>query len=324
MGSRIVIGFESALSFWRSSRVAQLAVGGGEEFEEPRKVFGAGNKTLTERARTALRVCHCEGPLDVVLTQGDARHSNPLIRDHWWTGPSIEGGLFKLDEQTFVCRMPAVLVQLASIWDDIEVSMVAMEMLGAYGLSDQLEKGWCVDLAPLVTYVELARYTIAAKALGTRGAVRANSALELAVPDSNSPRETALAVYFGLSRRRGGAELRGFVMNKPIELSEEQIEIAGQIYVKPDFLWESKHVTAEYDSDFSHVNSRQKTKDERRRSALESAGYKCMAVTNGITKDVEALSALTTQLERWLGYRRNPLSDWQAAQRATLVRRLFG
>ena len=47
--------------------------------------------------------------------------------------------------------MPAVLVQLACTWDEIDIATVAMEMLGTYGLSDQLEQGWSVDLAPLVT-----------------------------------------------------------------------------------------------------------------------------------------------------------------------------
>lgn len=324
MSARLIIGFESALSFWRSSRVAQLVAGTDMTLEESGAVFGTGNKTLTERAHAALNACCCKGPLDVLLTQGGARHNCPLIRNHRWTGPSADGGLFKIDEQTYVCRMPAVLVQLASVWDDIEVATIAMEVLGTYGLSDQLERGWDVDLAPLVTYGELVRYIRAAMALDARGAHRAGAALELAAPDSNSPRETALAVYFNLSRRRGGAELRGFVMNRSIELTGEQRKIAGQDRVKPDFLWKSEHVTVEYDSDLSHLSSRQKTKDERRRSALESAGYKSLVVTNGITGDEIALNALTVQLERRLGYRRKPLSDRQVALRRMLVRRLFG
>lgn len=133
-----------------------------------------------------------------------------------------------------------------------------------------------------------------------------------------------MAVYFNLPRRRGGAELRGFEMNKPIELVGEQRELAGQDQVKPDFLWECKRVTVEYDSDLTHLNSRQKTKDERRRSALESVGYKPLVVTNGITSDEVALNALTSQLERRLGYRRKPLSAREAALRSMLLRRLFG
>lgn len=324
MGTRLVIGFESALSFWRSARVAQLATRAETATEESGPVFGTGNRTLAERARSALEVCCCNGPLDVVIGRGDARHSCPLMRDHRWIGPSVGEGLFKIDEQTFVYRMPAVLVQLASVWDDVELAMVAMEMLGTYGFSDQLEKGWDVDLAPLITYGELTRYICAAEALGVRGARRADSALELAVSNSNSPRETALAVYFNLPRRRGGAELKGFVMNKSIELVGEQKKIAGQDQVKPDFLWESERVTVEYDSDLTHLNSKQKTKDERRRSALESAGYKPLVVTNGITSDEVALNALTLQFERRLGYRRKPLSSREAALRSILLRRLFG
>lgn len=324
MGTRLVIGFESALSFWRSARVAQLVNRDAAAQEEPGVVFGAGNLTLTERARRALEICCCDGPLDVVIGERDARHNCPLIRDHRWAGPAVGEGLFRVDERMYIYRMPAVLVQLASIWDDVELAMVAMEMPGTYGLSDQLEKGWDVDLAPLITHGELTKYIRASKALGVRGSIRADSALELAVANSNSPRETALAVYFNLSRRRGGAELRGFEMNQPIELMGEQRELAGQDQVKPDFLWECKRVTVEYDSDLTHLNSKQKTKDERRRSALESVGYKPLVVTNGITSDEVALNALTSQLERRLGYRRKPLSAREAALRSMLLRRLFG
>ena len=323
MGTRLIVGFESALSFWRSSRVARLATG-GVLLEEARSVYGVGSRTLAERVRVALGDCGCDGPLDVVLPPGGVRHSCPLIRDHRWNGPPVDEGLFKIDEQIYVYRMPAVLVQLACTWDEIDIATVAMEMLGTYGLSDQLEQGWSVDLAPLVAYGELTSYIRAAEALGIRGAKRAGEALKLAVPGSNSPRETALALYLSYPRRRGGAELRGYVMNKTIELSGEQAQIAGQGRVKPDFLWEGKRVTVEYDSDLSHLNSLQKTKDERRRSALESVGYKSLVVTNGIAADEAALSALTTQLERWLGYRRKSLSERQAMLRSTLVRRLFG
>lgn len=141
MGARLVIGFESALSFWRSARVAQLVNRDAAVQEEPGVVFGAGNLTLTERARRALEICCCDGPLDVVIGERDARHNCPLIRDHRWVGPAVGEGLFRVDERTYVYRMPAVLVQLASVWDDVELAMVAMEMLGTYGLSDQLEKG---------------------------------------------------------------------------------------------------------------------------------------------------------------------------------------
>ena len=129
MGTRLIVGFESALSFWRSSRVARLATG-GVLLEEARSIYGVGSRTLAERARVALGDCGCDGPLDVVLPPGGVRHSCPLIRDHRWNGPPVDEGLFKIDEQIYVYRMPAVLVQLACTWDEIDIATVAMEMLG--------------------------------------------------------------------------------------------------------------------------------------------------------------------------------------------------
>ena len=102
MGTRLVIGFESALSFWRSARVAQLVNRDAAAQEEPGVVFGAGNLTLTERARRALEICCCDGPLDVVIGERDARHNCPLIRDHRWAGPAVGEGLFRVDERIYV------------------------------------------------------------------------------------------------------------------------------------------------------------------------------------------------------------------------------
>ncbi|WP_433569842.1 hypothetical protein [Tractidigestivibacter sp.] len=220
-------------------------------------------------------------------------------------------------------RMPAVIVQLARIWDEIDVATVAMEMLGTYGISNQEDFSWAVDLQPLVTMGELQDYARVASASGVRGAKRAQEAIKLSVPNSNSPRETAVALYLGLPRRKGWAELGGFVMNQGIRLAEEQERIAGQGVVKPDFLWESKSVSVEYDSDLEHLTPQQKTKDERRRNAMESAGYWAPTLTNGIVKDEDALNAFTAELERRMGFRRRALTRAESERRHDLVRRLF-
>ena len=87
-------------------------------------------------------------------------------------------------------------------------------------------------------------------------------------------------------------------MNKKLAVPQEFWSLAGQRTIKPDYCWMNAKVACEYDSDDDHLNSRQKTKDERRRVTLEAMGYKVMTLTNGILKSGEALNAFTAELER--------------------------
>lgn len=324
MGSReLRVGFWSGLDFWRAVRASGIA-GGDETLEPVGTIIGARERTLGERADVALRYCNHEGKLDVVVSDMNERHNCETICDHVWSGHVGADQLYGIGDDTYFYKMPAVFVQLGMVMDVIELAEVACEMMGTYGLAPWTQEGRVQDIAPLVSRGELSEYVHAACAKGVRGATRALAALKIATPGSNSPRESDVAVFFKVSRRKGGAELGGFCMNEPIYVPEDLRDLAGQGTIKPDFCWQRQKVVVEYDSDEDHLSTFEKTRDERRRHALEAMGYTVLTLTNEMIHSDEALNAFVRELERRLGLRRKALTKQSYEERRNLRERLFG
>lgn len=318
----ICIGLESALRFWRSVR----STDGSLQEHEVADAFGGraiGAKQMLPRAR---RLCLCERDQPLDLVSGGPFERSVLVgaRTHKWRAPLGPSQLICIEQGIFVCRPPVVLAQLGANLDEISLAQVACELMGTYGLVPWADEDIIHDVDPLASLAECREYASAARALHVRGATRAFDALRISAPNSNSPRETDVAIYLQLERLSGGAGLRGFDMNRRLAVPQELWPLAGQRVIKPDYCWQRTKVVCEYDSDENHLNIRQKTKDERRRATLEAMGYKVMTFTNGILKSGEALNAFTAELERQLGVRRNPMNAKMLARRSDLCERLFG
>lgn len=318
----ICIGSESALRFWRSMRSA----GGVMLGEDSTLAFGSRMIETAQQVSRARTLCLCEDdrPLDLVCGGPFERRSLVGARSHKWRAPLGSSQLAAVGAGVYVCRAPAVIAQLGSRLDIISLAQVACELMGTYGLVPWAREDVIWDVEPLASLAECREYATAARALRVRGATSACEALKIAAPNSNSPRETDIAVYFLLGRPSGGAGLSGFAMNQKLSVPQEYWTLAGQRTIKPDFCWQTAKVACEYDSDDDHLTSRQKTRDERRRVTLEAMGYKVMTLTNGILKSDEALNAFTAELERQLGIRRNPMNANMLSRRCDLSERLFG
>lgn len=314
------VGFESALDFWRSARVAAP----GRVSEDPEgKVYGARELSLSEQVSLACNLCNTEPPLDVVVPDAAHRHAHAALVDHVWHGPLESEHAFGLGNGIDVCRIPVVIVQLALCCDEIELAELGLEMSGTYGLPLRSGDRAAGDLRPLVTPSELRRYALSARALGVRGAALACQALELVVPNSNSPRETDVAIAFQLTRRQGGLMVGGFEMNKAIELPDILSSQIGQSVVKPDFSWPNGTVV-EYDSEQEHRTPAARARDERKRRAYQSVGMDCLTLTNDILRSNERYDWFVRELEHSLGIYRRELTPAMAERRRELRERLFG
>ena len=314
------VGFGSALEFWRKARAASPV----RPCPEPDgRTYGQRTLTLSEQVRVALAACAVDGPLEVVCDDAAHRHTHELLADHVWTGPLGADHLLSLGSGVFVCRMPVVLVQLAQSLDEIELAEIALEMTGTYGVAPWTDEGMLGDLLPLVDPAELRGYAMACRALGVRGASRACRALRLVVPNSNSPRESDVAIALGLSRSRGGLMLEGFEMNKAIRLPGALAEQLGQSVVIPDFSWNDRTLV-EYDSKFAHDTPESRARDERKRRAYQSFGFDCLTLTNEILRSNQRYEWFADDLQRSLGVTRRPLTPKMGDRRRQLRERLFG
>ena len=317
---RLIVGYESALGFWRATRAAAPVQ---HVLEPSGRTYGALRPPLSERARRVLALCGGEAPLDVVVSRKEERHNCDLIADHVWRGPLTREHLVDLGQGVSVCVMPAVFSQLAYSFDEISLAEIAYEMTGTYGIAPWEDDGAHARLEPLVDVAGLCGYATSARLLGVRGARRACAALDIVVPGSNSPRETDTAIFLSLGRGRGGLGAAGFKMNAPVALPDRLASMVGQKTIVPDFSWPNGTVM-EYDSDQEHQSPAARARDERKRRAYRAEGMDCLTLTNGILRSNHELNLFCEELEKSLGLRRTPASERMLVRRRELRQRLFG
>ena len=317
--NELLVGFESALSYWRAARVAD-----SNQLYYASMQYGAQLLDIREQATAALRECLAREPLDVVVASADQRHHCGIIRDHIWSGVATSDDMVAIGNFSEVCKLPLVFTQLGMELDEIDLALVAHELVGTYALLPWAATGSKSGIDQAETIESLSAYASAARSQGVPGAARALDALAITTEGSNSPLETKIAVLLTLSRRKGGFGLPGFQMNKRVRLSEEGQAIMGRETIRPDFVWLKQGLVLEYDSDLWHLNPESHERDSRRRAAFLASGYTPVDLTRGMLRDHEALCATMHDLERRLGYRRQPLSLSMEFRRDELLDRVLG
>ena len=320
MEKRLIVGFQSAVDYWRATRAASPDK---DELEFGGKVIGAQQLTSAGQVARAMNLCCTAVPLDVVCSARSDRRNNSLVVNHMWKGPLSRGRTLALGNGIEVCKMPAVFSQLAMTLDEISLAQLANEMAGNYVIDLDEEEGMVGDLEPLVDLAELKGYAESARALKIRGASRACRALELATPNSNSPRESDIAVFMMQTRACGGIGLRGFKMNVAVRLPDALAEKVGQKIVIPDFSWPNGTIV-EYDSKQEHLSPEARAHDELKRRAYQAVGMDCLTLTNGILRRNNEVELFFSELERSLGLHRRPPSEQMQESRKLLRKRLFG
>ena len=317
----LVIGYESALDYWRSVRASCR-----EPDLEPTsgKVIGALPLTLSKRMRRAAAMCCTETPLQIVVPDKRHRHNCAEINDRVFRGPLGPRQLLGIGDCISVCSIEVVFTQLGSTWEQLDLSLLAYELCGTYGVTPANGDGFQPDLQPLTSKSALGEYAAAAKALGIAGANRALKALESVTEGSASPRESEIGLFFAAGRRTGGAGAAGFVMNPRLKVPAGYVSLGSERTIVPDFLWEEFKLIVEYDSNAYHLTPQQKDRDELRRRAFERMGYRVLTLTNETLLDDEKLNDFVAEMEAALHLRRKPLTKTAKQKRSELRRRLFG
>lgn len=318
MGERkLVVGYESALEFWRGVRAAGSVPDSGVA-----STFGRGHEQPSKTARRALSLCGLEPPLRVVIPSKEHRHNSPLIEDHVCAVPVGGKQCVVVDRDVLVSPPGATLVQLSRSLDEIDLARIAYEFCGTYGIGPDGEA--LQDLRPLVGLTQLKADALGGRALKVRGSDRLCSALQLVADDSNSPEETDVGIFLSMTRARGGMGLEGFEMNVEIELPAELQRLVGATKMRPDFFWAARRVILEYESRKHHSSAEAMERDERRRRAFEAAGFYLRRLTWDILQSDTQLNIFMSELASHIDPRRRAASDAMLEKRRDLRSRLFG
>ena len=84
MTERLVIGHQTALDFWRASRVASE---GQHVLDDAGRLYGGRDLRLKECAALAANLCNSSTPVDAVVDAVAERRRCPDICDHVFSGP---------------------------------------------------------------------------------------------------------------------------------------------------------------------------------------------------------------------------------------------
>lgn len=296
---RIVVGFGSALRYWRAARCGELL---SEGFGRP---FGAQRLELSQLVHKARLLCREDGPIDLVVPDAAARrHRGPNLRARVWSGPMPADQLERLDVDIYVCKPALAYVQMGALCDEVGLALIAFELTGTYALRSW-DDGSSVSLpAPLCDLAELRAFATACAASGVRGARRALSALDMVLPNSNSAAETALGLQMRAKGLRGGFGFKGFHMNAEVKLESEIAELQGCDALHPDAYFPEKKALIEYDSDDWHrFRLSAHARDATRRDSFSFMGNTVYVLTKDQVKDPVYLQRFMEALRGEVGGR---------------------
>ena len=189
------------------------------------------------------------------------------------------------------------------LWQPVRslVSVVrrAMEFLGTYRLGASDDDA-IFDQPPLMTLDSGRKFVQSVtKRRASKVMLRA---LELAIPNSGSPRETDLVLMLTLPVDSGGYGLPRPVLNKLQNGPAKWYEISGDSHIMPDLLWEAESLVVEYYGHKSHRDmGRQKTDhDIMRANTLREMGFTVLEVTHGVVGTFVRMDYFARQVAKLL------------------------
>lgn len=333
-GSSVVIAYESALAFWRRSRVEDPAL--------TRELLGqlypddmlatldaealAADTSLRplelpnspfERIHHAALALGLREPVDIVVGKDAARRRSPSARCHVWSGPVSDGLLVGVEPGVYICSPELVVAQLASELGLYKTISLAMELCGSYSL---LVNGACeYGVASLTSHSRIS--SVLRLSDPFRGIDVAKQATLYSIDGSASPRETVLAVMLSLPRRLGGWGCGKPLLNAEIMLSAAAARECSRSSLRADLLFDEADLDVEYQGREWHTKPEDRTSDEARQNALMMMGKSCLFISREQISDEARMDGIALLIRSRLGLRpyRRPLSTGMSLRRHQMM-----
>ena len=294
----IVIGYESALEYWRTLGPRWL-----KSYRQRDQATRRASRALAKGERPKLaggnrRPAGCTLPVQVLIVKTEARTRTPSVLSHVW--PDVpERSLASAGEGFFVSTPEFCFVQMATRLSIARLIQLGFELCGTYAL---VHDGPAQKReAPLTSVTKLRAFLEANPDM--RGCKKARRALSYVQDGSASPMESILAMLLCLPYRLGGYGLEWPQLNCRIDVPASMRKMADRSYCKGDLCWPEKSLCLEYDSELHHADAERRDSDARRRSTLITLGYTVVTVTPGQVMDSGALNRLAHQIAKLTGKR---------------------
>lgn len=208
------------------------------------------------------------------------------------------------------CLIPPeyLFLQMAETMNFLDLLLLGFELCGTYFSGQGIDAFVNTSTAsprhkPFTRANKIARFLDSDVASQTKGIVQATQASKFLLDNSDSPRESALALMLTLPRRLGGYALPRPLFNQRINIPRSSSQLIRNDHFKCDLLWPKEGLAIEYDSDLHHVGAQKIAKDASRRDALALLGIQVITVTNKQFASMNEMDKVAHAVAKTLGIR---------------------
>lgn len=277
--------------------------------------------------------CLKEGPCPVVGLTPPVHVLVPHDAPRWQTDRRVshraparvpDGSLVRFEDGLLLSSPEYLFLQAAIQLDVFDLVWLACELCSLYTIHPRCRRA-LLPAWPLTTPQRLVGYVEKACELGAYGAKKALRAAGYALGHAASRREVALALLATLPRSMGGRAIPKPQLNYDIKIDGRLGAIHNWRSFDVDACWPNEKVVIEYDSDTHHLKGWRRARDNDKREALRTMGYRVVEVS---TQQFDSLVMVDDSLLRlcnYLGVRNRAGEsryDWQQ-RRSDLRRRLY-
>lgn len=227
------------------------------------------------------------------------RAQRERFKYHVWSHEIPKESFLQVSNDAAVACSALAIGQVGHGLREEHIAQVVCSLAGSYITMPGKHGGMIDKLTPLVTIEELRK--MAGDLEGLCSTKKLVSALEYAAENSASPAETNLLLLLSMTRRKGGADIRGWEMNVEMEVPFKFRRYLGQSHITPDLLAREQSVVLEYDSNERHGDKEQQEKDKKRVVVLQAMGYKVIAVHTADVRNALAFQDIIDKTLEALG-----------------------
>lgn len=220
----------------------------------------------------------------------------------------------KTQNQNFInrtyCLIPPeyLFLQMAETMNFLDLLLLGFELCGTYFSGQGIDAFANTSIAsprhkPFTRANKIARFLDSDVASQTKGIAQATQASKFLLDNSDSPRESALALMLTLPRRLGGYALPRPLLNQRINIPRSSSQLIRNDHFRCDLLWPKEGLAIEYDSDLHHVGAQKIAKDASRRDALALLGIQAITVTNKQFASMNEMDKVAHAVAKTLGIR---------------------
>lgn len=191
----------------------------------------------------------------------------------------------------------------------LDLVLLGYELCGTYRLCIDSEfasvkKGFVDGCEPLTTPNHLARALAALK--GISGLAIARRAAQYVVAGSRSPKESQLAMRFGMPLKYGAYGLGLPNLNWQLDVPRDRRYRYNKPYYLLDLYWDDAKVDIEYDSSLAHSGTWEA--DSVRRNDIESLGVHVVVATPALLANADMMDRVAEDIAKRQGRRIQPRS----------------